>query len=132
MVLGFFPKEGSYLQGRSVRKLQMALMVIGVFGLLLGSLLGIWPGLLGTLSLLAWTAGQAGSQAWEAWKGDREMAIRFLGKLSSMPAWHSKYSEHIGLTCCAKAKWATVCIPLYDMPSRKACCVRVQVRRGQQ
>ena len=110
----------------------MALMVIGVLGLLLGSLLGTWPGLLGTLSLLAWTAGQAGSQAWEAWKGDREMAVRFLGKLPSMASlWHSKYS-HIGLTCCANVNWATWCIPLYEMPSRNAWCVWVQVRRGQQ
>jgi hypothetical protein len=74
LVLGLLLKKGGYLQGRCVRKLQMALTVIGMFGLL-----GSWPGLLGTLSLLAWTAGQAGSQAWEAWKGDREMTIWFLG-----------------------------------------------------
>lgn len=87
-MLGFFLRKGSYVQGSSVRKLQMALLVIGVFGLLLGSLLGIWPGLLGMLSLSGWTAGQAGSQAWEAWKGDRETAVRFLGNLPIMPVLH--------------------------------------------
>ena len=82
LVLGFLLKGGKLTAGEECPEAaDGAYGDRGVFGLLLGSLLGTRPGLLGTLSLLTWTAGQANSQAWEAWKGDREMAVKFLGKL---------------------------------------------------
>ena len=70
------------MQGRSLRLVQLALMGVGVMGLLLGSVSGMRPGLLGVLSLLGWAAGQAGSLAWDAVKGDRDMAASLLGSSS--------------------------------------------------
>ena len=58
----------------------MVLMGLGGLGLLSGLLWGGWPGLLGVLSLLGWTVGQALRLAWDAMKGDREMAARMLGE----------------------------------------------------
>lgn len=54
-------------------------MGVGVLGLLLGSLLGERLGMLGMLSLLGWTAGQAGSLAWSVVRSDRHLAARLLG-----------------------------------------------------
>ena len=67
------------MQGRQLQQVQLALMGIGVLGLVAGGFLGTWPGLLGMLSLLGWAAGQAGSMAWDAVKGDEEMTANLLG-----------------------------------------------------
>ena len=67
------------LQGRRAQPSQLALMGSGLIGLLVGTLLGARPGVLGMLNLLGWAAGQAISLAWNAVKSDREMAASLLG-----------------------------------------------------
>ena len=62
--------------------MRMALMGLGGVGLLSSLVWGGWPGVLGVLSLLGWTAGQALLLAWDAIKGDRELAARILGEQS--------------------------------------------------
>lgn len=54
-------------------------MGLGSVGMVLGALLGTWPGLLGVLALLGWAAGQACSLAWDVIKDDRDMAASLLG-----------------------------------------------------
>ena len=60
----------------------MVLIGFGGLGLLSGLLWGGWPGLLGVLSLLGWTVGQALRLTWDAMKGDRELVARVLGELT--------------------------------------------------
>ena len=67
----------------------VALMGLGVLGLLSSLLWGEWPGLLGVLSLVGWIAGQALCLAWDAIKVDRKLAASILGEQSfrkSIPA----------------------------------------------
>ncbi len=72
-----------FVQGRKPQPPQLALIGVGLIGLLVGSLLGERPGVLGMLNLLVWAAGQAGSLAWSVVKGDRDMAASILGGSSS-------------------------------------------------
>ena len=71
-----------YAQGRRPQPAQLALMGIGLIGLLVGSLLGERPGVLGMLNLLGWAAGQAGCLAWSAVKSDRDLAASIIGRSS--------------------------------------------------
>ena len=78
------------VQGRRAEPVQQVLMGLGLVGLLVGSLLGARPGVLGMLNLIGWAAGQATFLAWNAVKSDRELAASLLGKSQWM---HPGYSD---------------------------------------
>lgn len=58
---------------------QNGLLGVGGVGLL-GCMLGLWPTLLGVLSLLGWAAAEAAELAWEYWKVHSEPGVLYLGK----------------------------------------------------
>lgn len=60
---------------------QNGLLGVGGVGLL-GCMLGLWPTLLGVLSLLGWAAAEAAELAWEYWKVHSEPGVLYLGKRS--------------------------------------------------
>ena len=70
------------MQGRRAQPTQLVLIGASVLGLSLGSLLGERLGILGMLSLLGWTAGQASSLAWSVVRSDRHTAATLLGSSS--------------------------------------------------
>lgn len=72
-------RHAMYLQGATLEVQQNGLLGVGGVALL-GCLLGVWPGLLGLLSLLGWTVGQAGELAWEYWKVHSEPGVLYLGE----------------------------------------------------
>ncbi|CAL8470893.1 g10435 [Coccomyxa elongata] len=67
------------LQGSKLEVQQNGLLGVGGVGLL-GCMLGLWPTLLGVLSLLGWAAAEAAELAWEYWKVHSEPGVLYLGE----------------------------------------------------
>ncbi|BDA45514.1 hypothetical protein COCOBI_07-3010 [Coccomyxa sp. Obi] len=67
------------LQGAKLEVQQNGLLGVGGVGLL-GCILGLWPTLLGVLSLLGWSAVEAAELAWEYWKVHSEPGVLYLGE----------------------------------------------------
>lgn len=74
-------ETGFWLQGSKLEVQQNGLLGVGAVGLL-GCILGLWPTLLGVLSLLGWAAVEAAELAWEYWKVHSEPGVLYLGKRS--------------------------------------------------
>ena len=72
------------MQGRRLGMAEVALLGVGGVGAVAGLFAGRWPGLLGTLCLLGWAAGEAGKAGWQAFKAQPDMGRPYMGDTSTL------------------------------------------------